>query len=344
MGAAFFPLDDLLGLGAGHQSERVEEGLCWLAAQMPFAQAATGYDLLTGVAVSAKTVERLAERYGAQLAAEDAAVVAHISTAAHQVAVPDQAPATTARAVGVAVDGTMVHLRQAGDWHELKVGTAFTYGPDAAGETVVQQARFCAQRTTAADFGLPVWVMAWRFGLSDEAQVVGLGDAAEWIDNLLESQFPRCTRIVDWYHAKQYLWHVGEVVWGEGSAASQQWGTAQATLLWEGKTTALHEKLAGLPATTDETRRVVGNAQAYLRKHRAHLQYPEFRRQGYPIGSGMVEGACKNLVGARFKRAGMCWSEHGLDALLPLRAALVSGLWDTTWQQLKTPQPSRPLS
>ena len=63
---------------------------------MPFAQAATGYALLTGVAVSAKTVERLAERYGAQLAAEDAAVVAHISTAAHQVPVPDAAPATTA--------------------------------------------------------------------------------------------------------------------------------------------------------------------------------------------------------------------------------------------------------
>ena len=142
----------------------------------------------------------------------------------------------------------MVHLRQADDWHELKVGTAFTYGPDATGAIVVKQARFCAQRTTAEDFGLPVWVMARRFGLTDAAQVIGLGDAAEWIDHLLESQFPRGTRIVDWYHAKQYLWHVGAVVYGEGSVASQDWGAAQADRLWDGQITALQQALEDLPA------------------------------------------------------------------------------------------------
>lgn len=334
----------MLGLGNGHQSEQVEEGVCWLAVQMPFAQAATGYELLTGLAVSAKTIERLAEHYGAQLAAEEAALVAQIGTHAHRVPVPDDAPAKAAPAVGVAADGTMVHLRKANDWHELKVGTAFTYGPDVNGDIVVKQARFCARRGTAEDFGLPVWLMARRFGLTDEAQVIGLGDAAEWIDNLLETQFARCTRIVDWYHAKQYVWHVGDVVFGEGSAASQEWGHAQAALLWEGKTTALHQSLEALPTRTEEARRVTVNAQAYLTKHRRHVQYPEFRRQGYPIGSGMVEGACKNLVGARFKRAGMCWSEHGIDAMLPLRSALVSGLWDTTWKHLKMAKPSRPLS
>ena len=101
-GGGIFPLDRLLGLGTGHQSERVEEGLCWLGVQMPSAQAATGYGLLTGVAVSAKTVERRTERYGAQLAAEDKAMAAHISTAAHQLPVADHAlgPSAGIAAVG----------------------------------------------------------------------------------------------------------------------------------------------------------------------------------------------------------------------------------------------------
>lgn len=195
----------MLGLGDGRWSDRVEEGLCWLGTQMPFAQAAEGYQMLTGVAVSAKTVERTTEQAGATLAAEDKAMLAHISTAAHRVSVAADGPATAAHEVGVAADGTMVHMRKANDWREVKVGTVFVFGPDASGEIVVEQSRSCAQQAKAEDFGLAVWLTARRFGLTDEAQVIGVGDAAEWIDNLLTTQFPRCTRIVDWYHAKQYL-------------------------------------------------------------------------------------------------------------------------------------------
>jgi hypothetical protein len=345
VGAVFFPLDAVLGLGSGALSERVADGVCWLCTQLPYAQAAEGYSRLTGVAVSAKTAERITKRYGTALAQEEEAAADRLATAAHvAVAVAVDAPAAKASTVGLSVDGTMVHLRQADEWREVRASVAFTFSLDSTGAVEVDAARARARLTTAGDFGGYVWLMAHAFGLQDTAQVVGIGDAADWIDTLLETQFPRHVRIVDWYHAKEYLWHVGDIVYGQESAGAQTWGTQATEWLWAGDVNALLAAVERLPVQTDEARRVQANAITYLTKHRYHLRYPLFRELGYPIGSGLMEGTCKNLVGARCKRAGMCWSVPGVQAVLSLRACLIGGLWSQTWRSLHDRLSSHPLS
>ncbi len=57
----------------------------------------------------------------------------------------------------------------------------------------------------------------------------------------------------------------------------------------------------------------------------------EYREAGYPIGSGTVESACKRLIGARLKGAGMCWSKRGSQGVLTLRAELLSDRWEQSW-------------
>ncbi len=59
---------------------------------------------------------------------------------------------------------------------------------------------------------------------------------------------------------------------------------------------------------------------------------PAFRAQGMQIGSGIAEAACKTVVSTRAKRAGMRWTPQGLDALLPLRTAVLNGSYDAFWQ------------
>ena len=80
--------------------------------------------------------------------------------------------------------------------------------------------------------------------------------------------------------------------------------------------------MEGLPTTARETIRTVS---AYLERHRAHIDYARYKELDLPLGSGMVESACKWLIQQRFKGVGMRWSEDGFNHLLHLRLAWVNG-------------------
>jgi hypothetical protein len=69
----------------------------------------------------------------------------------------------------------------------------------------------------------------------------------------------------------------------------------------------------------------------YFETNQERMRYAQFRAQGYPIGSGTVESACKRVIGARLKQAGMGWTKAGAQAVLSLRAQLLSGRWETMW-------------
>jgi len=92
-------------------------------------------------------------------------------------------------------------------------------------------------------------------------------------------------------------------------------------------------ELKDLPAGA---RDALQNLYNYLDKHRAHLDYARFKELGLPLGSGMVESACKWLIQQRFKGVGMRWSEDGFNHLLHLRLAWVNGRFDA----LFLPEPS----
>ena len=68
--------------------------------------------------------------------------------------------------------------------------------------------------------------------------------------------------------------------------------------------------------------------QAYFQSHHAHIRYQHFKRQGFPLGSGMIESTCKWLIQQRFKGVGMRWSEDGFEHLLHLRVAWVNRRFD----------------
>ncbi len=84
--------------------------------------------------------------------------------------------------------------------------------------------------------------------------------------------------------------------------------------------------LEGLPPSA---RKTLENLYAYLEAHRDHINYARFKELGLPIGSGMVESACKWLIQQRFKGVGMRWSEDGFKHLLHLRLAWVNNRFDT---------------
>jgi len=146
-------------------------------------------------------------------------------------------------------------------------------------------------------------------------------------------------RVVDWFHASQHLWDCARAAYGAGTAEAAQWAERLEALLWDGRVERVVEELSavarqlGPPGETDAAgspRRVLANNVAYFTTHAGHMDYPEYRRRGWPIGSGETEAAVKQF-NKRVKGTEQFWSADGVEAILGLR-----GLWlsqDDRWSR-----------
>jgi hypothetical protein len=196
--------------------------------------------------------------------------------------------------------------------------------------------RYVARRTAKGGFAWVLYHLAMQCGLEQAQQVVVLGDGAPWIWNLVAEHFPRAVQIVDLYHAKEHVWDVAHTVFGGATAAATAWATAACSLLEAGQIADLISAIATLPPIPPEpgqARSIPERAVDYFATNAQRMRYPVFRAQGMHLGSGIAEAACKTIVSTRAKRSGMRWTPEGLDALLPLRTAVLNGAYASFWQE-----------
>ncbi len=221
----------------------------------------------------------------------------------------------------------------------MKVGTFAPLGPglriDAAtrrAHLAWGEASYCAGGEEAEAFGWRVYAEACRRGLGTPRvrTVVLLGDGAEWIwhraRHFLRVRGVELVEIVDIYHAYEYLWAVGNAVFGAGSAGAARWVQPLKDRLYEQGAAPVLAALHALTPDTDAAAEAVRVAIGYVTTHAARLDYPRFVARQLPIGSGAVESTCKVLIAARAKGAGMRWSGSGLQAVASLRAVHLSWL------------------
>jgi hypothetical protein len=138
-------------------------------------------------------------------------------------------------------------------------------------------------------------------------------------------------RVLDYYHATEYISKLAEALFAEGYRA---YGWARKMRRWlkgpQGLSAVLrsagsHRARGRLPAARAQAYR---KAYAYLRRHRRYMAYARYRRQGLPIGSGVTEAACKTVFAQRLKQSGMRWEIGGGQVVLDLRVLWLSGVWD----------------
>ncbi len=334
------PLDAQLGLGASSLSPGVEEALCLASAHLPFGEAVGLVERLSGVAVAVATAQQVAERVGQEIEALQQA-----EQAAAWAGQPPDPPQSAPKRLYVSLDGINVHERDG--WHEMKVAVCYTVEratpspKQPEGALRLKQPTYVATQTEAREFGKAVWVEAAKRGVDKAQDVVILGDGAAWIWNIATSQFGayRRVEIVDWYHASQHVWAVGNALYGEGSDATKAWVKARLDQLWDGHLDTMLAAFDAAAAFRPSAQAVVAEQRAYFDTHRQRMRYAYFRAQGYQIGSGSVESACKRIIAARLKQAGMIWSARGAKAIAHLRALVLSQRWDAFWRQ--RPPPAR---
>lgn len=136
--------------------------------------------------------------------------------------------------------------------------------------------------------------------------------------------------ILDLWHALTYLWLAAKV-FHAAKLAQEAFVTARLRMLLEGKVAGVIKGLKQMgtqQGLTGEKKRTLAKVVGYLERNREHMQYDQYLKAGYPIGSGVIEGACRHVIKDRMERTGMLWTLDGASALLRLRVVHTNGHWD----------------
>lgn len=286
---------------------------------------------MLGVEISCATARRCAEHHGKLYEDVDTTAVTAIET---QLPDPPQGPSKQL----LSVDGAYVPLVH-GQWVEVKTLTIGVIEEPVLekGEWVVHSTglSYFSRWAEADIFARLALVETQRRGVETAERVISPTDGAVWIQGFLDYHRRDAERILDFGHAAEYVARIGRVVGEPDSAAFQAWLSCNLhTLKHEGGTAVLPELRAQVTAHPDQPE--LAEALAYLENRVAMMNYPEYQRQGWPIGSGSAESANKVVVEARLKGAGMHWAPHHVNPMLSLRGAVCSDRWAEAWQDIAT--------
>ena len=315
------PLDRSLELQRDSHSPMVRRLASQFGALLPFAQASATLADAACIRLSPSTVRVVSEAVGARREDELSQQVVQ----AWRDGVPVVRGPAPAR-LYLAMDGVRV-MSTTGDGREAKVGVVVPEQRAPDGQQQRAAASYVASFATAAAFGPRLALEAHRRGLEAAGEVVVLGDGAEWIWNLAAEHCPGATQIVDWYHASERIWDLERAWYGAPSRPGTVWRERQLALLADGQVRRL---------VTNWRRRSVTGAAAevrdeqvtYFTNQASRMAYDQYRARGLDIGSGMVESACKYVIGTREKGPGMRWSVPGAQAIANVRVLLLNDQWD----------------
>lgn len=139
------------------------------------------------------------------------------------------------------------------------------------------------------------------------------------------------TDILEILHVTPKLWQAAHLFYPEGSAVAEAFARERILRVVQGKVDGVIRGLREMGtkrALTGSKKKALGKICAYLEKNRARMRYQEYLAKGYPIASGVIEGACRHYVKDRMERAGMHWTLEGAQAMLDVRSTYVNGDWE----------------
>jgi hypothetical protein len=168
---------------------------------------------------------------------------------------------------------------------------------------------------------------------------VALTDGSEPLQRQVQAQLPEFTLILDLVHADEYLWEAANALLGERSPERTDWVGQRTLQMLSGKTQELIDelrKIADAPSCKTRKQTVLRKVAAYYERNLAFMRYDQYLAAGFPIATGVIEGACRHIVKDRCELSGMRWTKSGAEALLNLRCVSENGDFEAYHTYLRT--------
>jgi hypothetical protein len=327
-----FPADDILGIVCGC-TPGAAKSLCRMGAKsQSYGDASASLAHLSGIHTSPNTIQRLVNVVGPSMAAW----------------ARERKPATVRpeRDVAVCLQMDMTGVRLLKKYladvkgklgppkgRQIKCGVVYLLERDAEGHynKVPDSSIHIISFGDVVDFSAQLEIARQKLGASNIAKLIVIADGAEWIWNIVKDRFKQAFAIVDFWHAADHLHELCEFVHGPGDVAEASFALLRHKLKRYGVNCVI-QHFERLDLSSGK-RKAVETRLHYFRTHQARMQYHQYRREGWPIGSGEIEGACKSLIKQRTDLSGQRWSPDGALNVLWVRALVNDDLHDQFWNQ-----------
>jgi hypothetical protein len=355
------PLDERLGLPAGDFSYVLQDWLGRLCVKESFREATCDLRQLLGLSPSVRAAEQMTQRMAADAEAFQVAYAAPPADEEGELLV------VTADGKGVPMRRPLEERARCGPRRTKgekanKKQMAYVgavYSIDRFRRTAAEVVDELARKERAASRPEPqhkhVWAEMTRTGPGESGEFPGRerlfiemaiaahrrdptrkktlvclmdGEAALW--KVQREWVSRAVCILDLFHVLERLWSVAHVFHREGSREAERFVAHHLRMLLEGKVGYVigrFKRLRKEHALRSSRRAVVTAAIGYYENNRRHMRYDEYLAAGYPIGSGVAEGACRHVVKDRMEQTGMRWTLGGAQAMLHLRVVYLNGQW-----------------
>jgi hypothetical protein len=341
--ATRYPGDEALDVVGTTRSPGVRRMMARAGSQSTFKDGRDDLRIYAGLKVSAKDVERVAERIGLEMDTwgemERQALLG-----ADRAPEPDK----DIPVMYVSYDGTGVPMRPeeligvkgkhpdgTAKTREAKLGCVFTQTTVDEQDYPIRDpdtTTFIGAIETAEVFGWRMYGEARRRGLLRARRIVVIGDGAEWVKNLAEMHFPGAVSIIDLYHAREHVSGLCRTLFGSNEKKMERRRERWWALLDAGRVETIIFQALGYLPEDPELKKAAETEIRYLDKNKERMRYTEFRAQGLFIGSGVVEAGCKSIIGQRLKQSGMEWSVRGANAIIALRCVIKSNRLEDYWE------------
>ncbi len=329
-GQAATPWDAWAGLGKGHLSPGAHRLAVLAGGSWSFDQASARLAEFCGLAISDAVIRRASDQEG-----QKARVFLEESPKAVE---------TVAQAKGKAEfssDGTFVNTLQG--WREARLSLLAKReaGEPAAPEEWNKRELPKAQARVALghirrskQLGTKWASLVRRCGVPRGQDTSVVADGARWIWKQTDRHLPLADKVVDVYHVSEHFHKCGEQLFGQESQRGRDWAEKEhLELIRQGPRECLERlEKERRACRRKKGKEALGKLRGYLAANRSGLEYRKRLAAGLVIGSGQVEGACKNLVGRRLKINSARWQVARAENMLGLCCLHYSDLWEPHWQ------------
>jgi hypothetical protein len=242
-------------------------------------------------------------------------------------------------------DGTCVNTTES--WREMKVaifskrpkGEAATSDQWATRTLPAVNSRVAFAAIERSDrFGRRWKQWARRLAILDTSNVSVLADGAKWIWEEQQNHLRGATGVLDIFHAVEHIAEVSRDLFGAGTQEASEWLNDGRKILISRGWSGISEWIAQTRGKfrSPRKRKSLDGLHNYLRPHADHLNYAQRLANGLSIGSGQIEGACKNLIGRRLKQTGARWRVKRVNRMAGLCALMYSEQWNSYWKTIAT--------